>query len=262
MKINLHSHTEFCDARSSMEEILKSAKEKGFTTWGFSPHGPIILDSPCNMSVDSVPLYLEEIERLRGLFPDMIILAGMEIDFIDEQHGPSSPEVKKYGLDYIIGSVHFIPNQKGEYKDIDGSPERFKKYLHDYFDDDLDYVVKTYWNQMQRMIRSGGFNIIGHIDKIALNASFIDPEIENSEDYKRLANETIEMAIKSGSAIEINTKHYGKYHRFFPNPSFWKRIISAGIEMPVNSDAHFAELVEAGFKEANELLSEIRGLNQ
>lgn len=258
MKRNLHSHTQFCDARNSMEEILQSAYEKGFTTWGFSPHGPISIESPCNMTVDSVTSYLQEIERLRSLFPEMKILVGMEVDFIDETHGPSSPEVKEYGLDYVIGSVHFIPNQKGEYHDIDGSPERFRKYLHDFFNDDLNYVVKTYWLQIQRMIRAGGFNIIGHIDKIALNASFINPEIEDSEEYKKLASETIEMAVKSGKAIEINTKHYGKYGRFFPNPRYWKRILSAGIEMPVNSDTHYAHLVEAGIKEANDLLSEMQ----
>lgn len=210
------------------------------------------------MSAESVEEYLEEIKRLRSLFPSMEILAGMEIDFIDEEHGPSSPEVKGYGLDYVIGSVHFIPNQKGEFHDIDGSPERFRKYLHDYFDDDLEYVVKTYWQQVQRMIRSGGFDIIGHIDKIALNASFIDPNIENSEIYKKLASDTIEMAVQSGKAIEINTKHYGRFGRFFPNPIYWERILSAGIEMPVNSDTHYADLVEAGMKEANQLLSEIQ----
>lgn len=254
MKRNLHSHTQFCDARNSMEEILRSACEKGFTTWGFSPHGPITVESPCNMKREDVGSYLEEVERLRGLFPEMDIRAGMEVDFIDENDGPASPEVKSYGLDYVIGSVHFIPNQKGEYHDIDGSPERFRKYLHDYFEDDLEFVVKTYWHQVQRMIKAGGFDIIGHIDKIALNASFVNPQIEDSLLYKELAEETLDMAIESGKAIEINTKHYKKYGRFFPHPRYWKHIKESGVEMPVNSDTHYAELVEDGIKEACSLL--------
>lgn len=237
-----------------MEEILRAAREKGFETWGFSPHGPICVSSPCNMSFESVADYFHEIDRLRKLFPDMKILAGMEVDFIDEDHGPASPQVKEYGLDYVIGSVHFIPNQKGEYHDIDGSPERFKKYLKEYFEDDLDYVVKTYWNQVGRMIKAGGFDIIGHIDKIALNASFIRPDIEQSDEYRNLAEETIGMAIKSGKAIEINTKHFNKYGRFFPHPRYWQRIKEAGIEMPINSDTHYADLVDAGISEAQKLL--------
>lgn len=255
LKTNLHSHTQFCDARNYMEEILQSAFKAGFSTWGFTPHGPINIESPCNMKSEKVKEYLDEIERLRNIYPEMKILAGMEVDFLDENNGPSSSEVKGYGLDYVIGSVHFIPNQKGIYHDIDGSPERFKKYLHEYFEDDLGYVVRTYWRQVQRMIKAGGFNIIGHIDKIALNASYINSEIENTEEYRNLANETIELAIKTGKDIEINTKHFKKYGRFFPHPRYWYKILSRGIKMPVNSDTHYAELVESGMKEAYELLS-------
>ena len=255
MKQNLHSHTQFCDGRSSMEEIIEAAHNAGFQLWGFSPHAPICLDSPCNMKIEDVALYLNEIERLRKLYPHIKILAGMEIDFIDEKNGPHSPDVKEYGLDYVIGSVHFVPNQAGEFYDTDGSPERFKKVLSDHFNNDLNYVVRTFWSQTQKMIEFGGFDIIGHIDKIALNASYIDPEIENSSEYQELADKTIDMAIKKGFAIEINTKHWEKYGRFFPHPRYWKHILNRGINMPVNSDAHFADRIESGMVQAINLKS-------
>lgn len=256
MKQNLHSHTQFCDARNSMEEILRSAHEAGFETWGFSPHGPLCIPSPCNMSKESLDDYLKEIDRLRKLFSGMTILAGMEVDYIDEKEGPASIEVKNYGLDYVIGSVHFIPNQRGEYQDIDGSPERFRRYVEEYFENDLEYVVRTYWKQVEKMIEAGGFDIIGHIDKIALNASIMEQDIEETKFYKDLADKVIEKAIKSGKAIEINTKHYKKYRRFFPHPRYWKRILQSGTKMPVNSDTHYAELVEAGMAEAQKILKE------
>lgn len=250
MKCNLHSHTQFCDGRSSMEQMLYAAKKAGFNVWGFSPHAPICVPSPCNMKKEDVKPYLAEIRRLRELFPEMVIRAGMEVDFIDDNNGPSSKEVKDYGLDYVIGSVHFIPNQKGEYHDIDGSPERFRQVLHDYFEDDLKFVVSSFWRQTQRMINAGGFDIIGHIDKIALNASSVDPQIEDDPFYQEQADKTIEMAISKGIQIEINTKHWKRYGRFFPHPRYWKHIINSGIEMPVNSDTHYADLVEEGMEAA------------
>lgn len=256
MKTNLHSHTQFCDGRVTMEEMLHAASKAGFKVWGFTPHGPICVESPCNMKKEDVPNYLNEIKRLRALFPDIKILAGMEVDYIDDNNGPASPEVRDYGLDYVIGSVHFIPNQKGEYHDIDGSPERFRKCLQEHFDNDLDYVVKTFWQQTQRMIQAGGFDIIGHIDKIALNASSLRPDIEESPEYEALAYKTIQMAIESGKKIEINTKHYEKYGRFFPHPRYWSMIRSAGIEMPVNTDTHYAECVESGLSAASRFLQE------
>ena len=243
-----------------MEEMINSARSYGFTTWGFTPHGPLCMESPCNMSAENVAPFLQEIKRLRTLYPDIQILAGMEVDFIDEEHGPASPEVRKYGLDYVVGSVHFIPNQRGEYFDIDGSPERFKITLHDHFEDDLEYVGATYWRQIERMINAGGFDIIGHIDKIALNASYVDPTIEQTPLYEKLADNAIEKAIQSGKAIEINTKHFKKYGRFFPHPRYWRKIIDAGIDMPINSDAHYADKVEDGIREAEQLMKTMTGM--
>ena len=261
MKANFHSHTQFCDGRSSMEEIVRAAMDAGYSIWGFTPHAPLCLPSPCNMPSESVKAYKEEIERLRKLFPQIKILAGMEVDFLNERHGPASEEVKSYDLDYIIGSVHFIPNQRGEYYDIDGSPERFKETLNKYFDGDVHYVVRTYWTQVQNMIKEGGFDIIGHIDKIALNASYAEPGIEATEEYRRLAEETMEMAVESGKEIEINTKHWKKYGRFFPHPRFWNFLIERGVKMPVDSDTHYAEKIEDGRLEAMQILSDIKGGN-
>lgn len=253
MKRNLHSHTQFCDGRSTMEEMVRAAEAAGFTVWGFSPHAPVSVDSPCNMKEADVSSYLTEIERLRALYPHIRILAGMEVDYIDDNDGPASPRVSAYGLDYVIGSVHFIPNQRGEYYDIDGSPERFRRNLHEAFNDDLTYVVRTFWTQSQRMIEAGGLDIIGHIDKIALNASTVNPDIESNPEYVRLAQQTIDMAIARGLAIEINTKQYSRYGRFFPHPRYWPYIAIRNIEMPINSDAHHADRIEDGMAQAKSL---------
>lgn len=258
MKSNLHSHTQFCDGRSSMEEIINAAIKAGFTQWGFTPHSPICLESPCNMKLEDVEWYLQEIERLRKKYPQIKILAGMEVDFIDEENGPASSYVKDFGLDYVIGSIHFIPNQKGEFHDVDGSPERFHTTLMNHFEGDINFVVRSFWNQTQRMIRAGEFDIIGHIDKISLNASSINPAIEETKEYKDLALETIDLAIRTGKAIEINTKHFKKFGRFFPNPKYWNKIIFAGVDMPVNTDAHYADKIEDGRKEALEILQRIK----
>lgn len=254
---NLHSHTQFCDGRSSMQELLEAPRAVGFKTWGFSPHGPIGFDSPCNMEEEDIAQYLEEIERLRKLYPDMEILAGMEVDYIDRTNGPAQIKERLHGLDYIIGSVHFIPNQKGEYIDIDGSPQRFARNLHERFNDDLNYVVRTFWQQSLDMIKCGGFDIIGHLDKIACNASSVRPDIEDSADYQDAVNATIRAAIDAGLAIEINTKHYKRFGRFFPHQRYWKTILDSGIDMPINSDTHHVEGILTGVEEARKILKEI-----
>ena len=250
-RINLHSHTEFCDGRNTMQEMIEAARLKGFGVWGFTPHAPIGIESPCNMKEDDVPLYLSQIERLRVLYPDMKILLGMEVDYLDGARGPACKSVGGYGLDYVIGSVHFIPNQEGLFVDIDGSANRFRENLERHFGGDLDYVVRTFWRQTQAMIRHGGLDIVGHIDKIAQNASSVRPDIEDTEEYRQMAEETIEMAVEKKLAIEINTKHYEKYGRFYPNPRYWERIVRAGVSMPINTDAHDVGGIMGGYTEAH-----------
>lgn len=255
-RVNLHSHTQFCDGRSTMEEILAAARREGFRVWGFTPHAPISIPSPCNMKPEDVPRYMAEVERLRSVYPEITILAGMEVDYLNEDEGPATDKVRSYGVSYVIGSVHFIADQQGVYRDIDGSPESFARNVEKYFGGDLDYVVRTFWEQTRNMIAQGGFDIIGHIDKIGRGASAVRAGIEEEPEYLRMARDTIEMAIDSGIAVEINTKHYSREGRYYPNPRFWKRLVDAGITIPVNTDTHRAAEVSAGLNDARKLLDE------
>lgn len=254
-KCNLHSHTQFCDGRSTMEEIAVAARDAGFEVLGFTPHAPVGIESPCNMSWDDVDSYMAEIERLRATFPDMVILAGMEVDYLDGERNALSPEIASLGLDYIISSVHFVPNRHGVFYDIDGSSERFRMQLEKYFDNDLDYVVRTFWKQTLDMIRIGGFDIVGHIDKIVMNASTVRADIEDDPDYRRLAAEAVYSAAGSGLAVEINTKHFETKGKFFPNPRYWPELVRNGVFLPVNTDVHDADRISSGRDEAIRILN-------
>lgn len=82
-KYNFHSHTQFCDGRVPMAEMAAAAVGEGFLHWGFSPHSPIPIPSPCNMRREDTAAYFSEIERLREKYAGRIELyAGMEIDYL------------------------------------------------------------------------------------------------------------------------------------------------------------------------------------
>ena len=61
--------------------------------------------------------------------------------------GPSHSYFRDLGLDYSIGSVHFIPTQNGTLVDIDGNFERFSDNMQRNFNGDIRYVVDTYFRQ-------------------------------------------------------------------------------------------------------------------
>lgn len=254
----LHSHTQFCDGHYTMEEMAAAACRAGLKRYGFSPHSPLRIPSPCNMKKEEVDAFLAESNRLKSLFiGKMEILSGMEIDFLDENWGPHIEYFQNLPLDYRIGSVHFVPTQRGNFVDCDGKAERFLGYLQTEFEGDLDYVVNTYLDQVEKMIDLGGFDILGHLDKIAANASTADPHIEDSEDYAARIRRIIEKAVAKDLIIEINTKAYAEKNRFFPAQRWWGILKELNAKIAIHSDAHHTDRITAGMPEALKLWKEL-----
>lgn len=256
-RYTLHSHTQFCDGHASMEEMAESAVKSGMLVYGFSPHSPLCIPSPCNMSADDVPTYFEEVRRIAARFPQTRFLAGMEIDYLNDDWGPATPYFQGLGLDYSIGSIHFILSQNGEYVDIDGKFENFKRRMSDHFCNDIEYVVDAYYAQSRHMLAAGGFDILGHFDKVGQNASYYAPGIEDSSFYKSLIENYISQIINSGVIVEINTKARTAHGRFFPDFKWLPALIDGDVKIVVNSDAHSPELVNASRDEAFALLDKI-----
>ncbi|MDE6682061.1 MAG: histidinol-phosphatase [Muribaculaceae bacterium] len=260
---NYHSHTQFCDGRASMEEMAVAAFDCGMEIWGFSPHSPIAVESKCNMTKEDVPRYFEEARKITDRYSGkMKVLTGMEIDFLSSDFGPHIDYFQNLPLDYRIGSVHFVPNQDGVPLDCDGRYERFATYLKDGYQGDLRYVVEKFYEQELMMIERGGFDILGHFDKIAANASLADPTIEEQGWYQALIDDVIRNTKDRGLFIEINTKSCFDKKRFFPSCSIWPRLIdkpkgetAASLlhkTVLINSDAHYPDKVNLGREEAIE----------
>ena len=257
---NFHSHTQFCDGHATMEEMARAAVACGMEHYGFSPHSPIPIASPCNMSSESVGEFLGEVERLQQL-PELAacrFYKAMEIDFLGDDYGPANDYFKNLGLDYSIGSIHFIPTQSGEYVDIDGSFENFSKRMKLYFRNDIEYVVSTFFSQSAKMIEHGGFDILGHFDKVGQNASYYSPGIEDSELYRSLVNGLIDTIIARRLTIELNTKARELHGRFFPGERYLERLVRAGITILVNSDAHRPDRINASRDEAYRILDSLK----
>lgn len=258
-RYNFHSHSEFCDGRAPISEIVKAACIEGFEVWGVTPHSPINVDSPCNMMREDIPKYLAVMDSLKESYDGKIqLLTSLEIDYMSRDFGPHIDYFQNLPLDYRLGSVHFVPNQERVHFDCDGSVERFSRYLQDAFHGDLRYVVEKYFEQVLTMIESGGFDMLGHFDKIIGNASAIDPEIEHSRWYEALVDDVVAGAKSNSLVVEINTKAIIDRKRFFPATIWWEKLINAGLPLAVNSDCHYPDRTNLGRPEALEILRKIR----
>lgn len=123
------------------------------------------------------------------------------------------------------------------------------------------------------MVLAGGFDFIGHFDKVGLNASAWQPGIEEEDWYRALVDELVDLIIDRRVAVEVNTKIYAKTApsdavghpagapagtgRFFPAERHLARLKAAGIPILVNSDAHVPALIDASRAEALALLASL-----
>lgn len=257
-RYNFHSHTQFCDGHAPMADFAANAVATGFRHYGFSPHSPIPFDSPCNMSLADVPAYLAEVQRLRKLHEGQISLyAAMEVDYLGDEWGPANGYFRSLPLDYTIGSVHFLPADGG-YVDIDGRFERFRLNMERYFHNDIRHVVRLFYSQSIKMVEAGGFDIMGHLDKIGHNASHFHPGIEDEAWYRALADDLADCIIARGLTVELNTKAYADHNRrIFPSRRLLKRLLDAGVTILVNSDAHRPALIDASRAEAFDIISQL-----
>ena len=257
-RYNLHTHTQFCDGHATMDEFVRAAVDQGFTHLGFTPHSPVHIESPCNMARDRVSEYLAEVERLRDEYGNRIaIYAAMEVDYIDGTE-LTDPELAALPLDYRIGSVHFIPSfvNPQEYIDIDGRFEQFKVKMGTYFLGDIEAVVRSFYEQSMKMLDAGGFDVVGHLDKIGFNGSLYSPGIDEQPWYDALVRRLFEAVMDHHYVVEVNTKAWQQHNRFFPHLRYFGLLKKYQPPIIINSDAHYPALLDSGRAQALQLLQQ------
>lgn len=255
---NYHSHTSFCDGKAPMESFIEEAIREGFTSYGVSSHAPLpfltrwTIDNP-----EETERYIQEFHRIKKLYGDRIDLyTGLEIDYMDEQHNPANAYFQNLPLDYRIGSVHLLHSTEGEIIDIDTRPEIFKENVERYLGGDLHQVVLTYFDKLMRMIELGGFDFVGHADKISYNAQWCEPGILEQKWYRDKIHDYFTFIAEKKVMIEVNTKTLHRNGFLYPNREHFGLMHQLGIPVVVNSDAHVPELINSGRPEALQWLKE------
>ena len=258
---NYHSHCTFCDGRSAAEDFVRFAIANGFSAYGFSSHSPLPFETFWNMSKADMPEYIAEIERLKKKYSDQIRLyTGLEIDYLDESYNPSISYFQELPLDYRIGSVHFLPIASPLIEEnmmcIDGSFEDFRQAVVQHYEGDIRKLVQHYFRNLNQMIDAGGFDIVGHPDKIYMNSQKYEGFSMHADWYRQLVDETLVHMADKGLMLEINTKNWQRKQELYPHVDFLSRIRELHIPVMVNSDCHFPDLVNSGREAAFALLKE------
>ena len=167
---NYHTHSVFCDGKSTLEEVAKSAFDCGIKYLGFSSHSAYPATTGCEMHPENFQKYKATIEELKKQYSGkMEVFYGFEADYLPPLSWPDYSYYKNFNPDYLIGSVHFVWNhdvpQNGTMT-VDDETEKVKNGLENIFFGDGKKMVQTYFDHQRQMLKSCDFDIIGHIDLI------------------------------------------------------------------------------------------------
>lgn len=254
-RTNYHSHCLYCDGRAAMEDFVRFAVAQGYSAYGISSHAPLPFPTAWTMEWDRMDDYLTEFAGLKQKYAGQIELyIGLEIDYLNEKDNPASPCFQRLPLDYRIGSVHLLQDGEGNIVDSDLPPDKFARMVEQYFGGDLELVVRLYFGRSMRMAELGGFDIVGHADKVHYNAEYCSPGVTREAWYKRQVYDYLSLIVSKGYLVEVNTKAFCTSGVFFPGEQYFGILHDLGARVVVNSDSHYPDLISSGRAEALEKL--------
>ena len=240
---NYHTHSLYCDGKSTLEEHVREAVKCGLLQLGFSSHSSVPFENNFAISEERIPEYVREIDQLQQK-TNITLLKSLECEFVPGITKDFDVWRTTYNLNYVIGGVHLVKPPHGEgLWFIDGSKQEiYDNGLRDLFGNDIKAAVTAFWEQTFEMLETQHLDIIAHFDKIKMhNRDRFFTEDESW--YKVLADKAIQLIKRHDVIVEINTR--GLYKKrcdhFYPSTELLMKARKADIPVIVSSDAHKAE---------------------
>lgn len=250
---NFHLHTLHSDGSNAPIDYVLKAIEQGMTAIGFSDHAPMPFENSFSIQPGELGTYCNEINSLKEKYADIIeLFLALEIDFIPGLMDDFDALNKQCRLDYIIGSVHLIPQPDNKLWFIDGPMiETYDNGLKSFYNNDIKKAVTAFYHQTNEMILSQHFDVIGHLDKIKMhnqNRYFLETEAW----YRQLLLETLQLIHEKSLIVEVNSRGVYKKRCDDLFPSSWILIEMRKLNIPVviSSDAHHPGEIQALFPQA------------
>lgn len=241
---NLHTHSTFSDGKHTPEEIVKSAIEKDFISIGFSDHSHTACDESYCMRTERYPAYRTEIRALRDKYRGQIdVLLGLELD--------AYSAADRADFDYFIASVHYLCARDDCYP-IDHSLLQQEDCIARLCRGDRVEMAKRYYDLLAEHVIKTKPDVIGHFDVLTKFGLFDDA----GEDYRRVALDALDAAMKVCPVVEMNTGAISRKVRTLPYPQDFllARVLENGGEIILSADSHAKETLDCYFEESVQIL--------
>ena len=234
-----HVHSQFCDGRSTAEEMVLSAISRGFVSLGISSH----FDYKGWINAEQEDEYIAHVRALSAEYSDRIRLwLGAERDCF------SATDPAKF--DYTIGSVHYFMIGN-DYFSVDGNPKVLKQAIDRHFGGSGARMAIAYYRQLADYISGFRPDIIGHFDLVMRHNRHHELFDPNDEAVMSAAFECMQQAISGCKLMEVNTGAIPRFGAASPYPELplLKHWHSLGGEVILSSDCHVADQIDGGYEQ-------------
>jgi histidinol-phosphatase (PHP family) len=235
--LDYHVHTKLCrHAHGEIQQYLEQAIQSGLTEICFTDHIPLPadFDQAHRMTLQQMDQYIAAIERARTAFPELTILTGIEADYYRGFEKYLDKFLSNYEFDLVIMSVHFVKHW------ADGN------WVFDYHfpEKTIAEIYSEYLAELSKGIKTGLFDIIGHIDIIKKKGHSLLQHVPEQ------VAETFQLLKKYNMTVEINTSGLSKdAQECYPGYDWLPELKRLDLPVSVGSDAHAPEQVGRGFRE-------------
>ncbi|MDO8486948.1 MAG: histidinol-phosphatase HisJ [Candidatus Curtissbacteria bacterium] len=247
-----------------VRETVQAAVNGGLSTICLTDHYPLpprfgdpTEEHDCAMPLADYPQYQKEVDAAMAEFGGRIkILRGAEVDWLPEHYEWTKDQINAWPFDYVIGSVHFL----GQIRNSDGTEGNFLlDYKEEEFLRGLDQfgsiksLVHAYFFEVGRMVRSGLFDGVGHLDLIKKynNGSLFT---QDKPWYRDTVIETLRVIAMSGMSLELNAAGLDKKcQEAYPAQWVLEYARMLGIPLTTGSDGHTPEGIGRNLDKAVEL---------
>ena len=248
MLSNLHQHTTFCDGKSTAEEVVIAALEKGFSSIGFSGHGYTPFD--LRYCMNDPEAYIVEIKRLQEKYKGQIeVYLGCEEDML--------ATCDRSRFQYLISSSHYF-EKDGKYYPIDSGFDYFKECLT-LFGGDVLALADKYYSDFVSYVVKRKPDIIGHFDLITKFEEVGAPTLLGNPEYNKMAAKYLLEACRADAIFEVNTGAISRGYRTLPYPDekLLHLLKREGAKITISADCHHKDTIDCYFKETRALLKDV-----
>lgn len=249
---DMHTHSQAShDSECDMEEMYQAEMKNGTSIMAVTDH----FDTDSFQDYDVFTPIIKAYEQVnawnRKNHAEYPILAGVEISESFWHPQVYDKVLKLADYDVILGSVHLV-----KYKDLTMAYSKidFSKLTKE----EAAAYVDAYFDDVLTMLQSANFDILAHLTCPLryINGKY-HMEIDVS-DYREKINKILEMIIKKGIALEVNTSSLECLGDFMPGKDILKRYYEmGGYLITLGSDAHVSINASANFGQAIKVLKEI-----